>query len=97
MKNIRIPKLLKNKYGIALVLFSTWMLVFDENNLYRQIKITVEYQKMKKERLYFEKEIQDNATGVKKLSDDPELLEKLARERYMMKKANEDVFLVIPE
>ena len=97
MKNIRIPKILKNKYGIALVLFSLWMLILDENNLFRQIKITIEYRKMKKERLYFEKEIHDNATGVKKLSDDPDLLEKLARERYMMKKSNEDVFLIIPD
>ncbi len=97
MKNIKIPKYLRNKYGIILILFVTWMLVFDENNIFRQIKLTIEYNKLKKERLFFEQEIKNNSQGVKQLSDDPDLLEKLARERYMMKKSNEDVFLIIPD
>lgn len=97
MKNIKIPKYLRNKYGIILILFAAWMLLFDENNIFRQIKLTIEYNKLKKERLFFEQEIKNNSQGVKQLSDDPDLLEKLARERYMMKKSNEDVFLIIPD
>jgi len=97
MKNITIPKILKNKYGIILLIFATWMLIFDENNLFRQIKITREYNKVRKEMKFFEKEIKTNSQGVKRLSDDPALLEKLARERYMMKKNNEDVYLIIPD
>lgn len=97
MKNITIPKILKNKYGIILLLFAVWMLLFDENNFFRQIKITREYNKVKKEMNFFEQEIKANTQGVKRLSDDPALLEKLARERYMMKKDNEDVYLIIPD
>lgn len=96
-KNLTIPKILRNKYGIVLLLFGSWMLVLDENNLWNQVKITREYNKVRKEMKFFEKEIASNTQGVKRLSDDPELLEKLARERYMMKRDNEEVYLIIPD
>ena len=96
-KNFNIPAILRNKYGISVLLFSIWMVFFDENKLWQQITITREYHKIKKEMRFFESEIASNTQGIKQLSDDPKLLEKLARERYMMKKNNEDVYLIIPE
>ncbi|HIA10621.1 MAG TPA: hypothetical protein EYN69_00920 [Flavobacteriales bacterium] len=50
---------------------------------------------MKQDQLYFTEEIQKDMTMLKEMMSNPETLEKFAREKYLMKKKNEDVFVFV--
>ncbi len=90
-------RLFRNFYLLTGVAFLGWMLLFDANDLGKQFDL---YQKWKE--LHDEKEYYlDNIKVVKKeraeLMSSPALLEKFAREKYLMKRPGEDVFLLVPE
>ena len=91
------PKsILKNKYFITFIIFLVWIVFFDKNNILAQLenrKVSKELQQ-KKENLEEEIKLVEDET---KALDDPKVLEKVARERYHMKKENEDVYIIIKE
>jgi cell division protein FtsB len=88
---------LKNKYVLTLSVFAIWMLFFDQNNLVDRIKMTSEIRQLEADREYYLEEIQKDSTRLKELTTNKENLEKYAREQFLMKKPNEDVFVVIEE
>ena len=51
---------------------------------------------MKKEKEYYEEKIRHDREIIDKLKDDTDYLEKFAREKYLMKKKDEDLFIVVP-
>ena len=91
-----ILKYLKNFYIVVGVLALVWMLFFDQYNLLDRIQTQMQIQGLKEDLAFYktEKERLENKRSV--LEDDPEELERYARERYRMRKANEDVFLIEP-
>jgi cell division protein DivIC len=88
-------KLLKNKYLVALIVFSVYMLFIDSNNLIRQINMINELSKVDKEREYYLKEIHENKSTTEELLSNPDMLERYAREKFLMKRPDEDIFLII--
>ncbi len=95
-KNIMI-KFLKNKYLITIVLFAVWMFVFDANNIVRQFEYSNEISKLEKERQFYLNEIKENQSTTSDLVSNIDKLEKYAREKYLMKRDNEDIYLVFEE
>lgn len=95
-KNKIIP-ILTNRYLVTLVVFFVWMTIFDRNNLFNQWELYADMQKLEKEKLYFMDEIKSDRQTATELKTDLRNLEKFAREKYLMKKDNEDIYLVIPE
>ena len=93
----KILPLLRNKYIMTLLVFGIWMLFFDQNNLVDRIKMTSEINQLEADREYYLEEIQKDSTRLKELTTNRENLEKYAREQFLMKKPNEDVFVVIDE
>lgn len=98
MMNIKaknILKVLKNKYVVAGIVFLLWLLFFDQNNIVNRISDYRYLRKMKEQRDYYSKKIENDAQRTIELMTDDDNLEKFAREQYLMKKNNEEVFVII--
>lgn len=90
----RVPKILKNKYILTLVTFLVWMAFFDQYHLFRQLDFSTEVNALEADKAYYQQQIDDTKAELNGLLDDPEVLERFARERYLMKRDNEDIFVI---
>jgi cell division protein FtsB len=93
----RAVNLVKNKYFLVSVFFVVWMLFFDKNDLYTQYEQRQQLNKLEQERDFYTKETAQVAKELDELSSNQQKLEKFARERYLMKRANEDVFVIVKQ
>ncbi len=89
----KIYGILKNKYLIITVLFFIWMVFWDENSWLVHQKIDQEIKKLDKSIAYYQKQVRKDSITILMLRDSLEI-EKIAREKYFMKKENEDVFII---
>ena len=69
------------------------MTFFDQNNFIYQVQNRIKLSELETHRNHLAKEIRESNEDLKLLQNDKELLEKFARERYLMKKENEDIFV----
>ncbi len=86
---------LKNKYLITLIVLIVWVIFFDKNDLKTQLELRKEVKQLEEERDYFAKEIHSITSDIKELYTNPKTLEKFAREKYLMKRDNEDIFVIV--
>jgi len=93
----RLVDLLKNKFFLVTVAFIVWMAAFDKNDLHSQYQYYTELRKAQHERDFYLKETAKATKDLDELTTNPQKLEKFAREKYLMKKDNEDVFVVVHE
>ncbi|HSV88162.1 MAG TPA: septum formation initiator family protein [Bacteroidales bacterium] len=94
---LRLPGFLKNKYFIASVIALVWLAFFENNNLIHQIQMRRELMELRREKAYFLEEIARDSIAVHELKHNPEALERLAREKYLMKKENEVIYIIQEE
>ena len=92
LKENKIFKLLTNKYIVILIAFFIWMFFFDAN-----VQLNKEFKKEIKELNttinFYKKEIKKDKNTITELQDSLQL-EKFAREKYLMKKENEDIYII---
>jgi len=93
----RLFELFRNKYFVATAAFVVWMLFFDKNDMLSQYEYRSEVSKLQEEKDFYEKETDQVKQDLKELSTNLKSAEKFAREKYFMKKDNEDVFVIIKE
>ena len=91
---IRIPR---NFYLIASVSFLIWMVFFDSNDFYTQIRLKRKVDQLESEKAYYLEKIEEVKSDREALLNDKELLERFAREKYYMKKEGEDLFVIVEE
>ncbi len=91
----RLIALVKNKYFLVTMAFVVWMVFFDKNDLYSQYQSYKDVRSMQQERDYCLKQTTQVSNDLDELSSNPQKLEKFAREKYLMKKDNEDVFVIV--
>ncbi len=91
----RLFNLFRNKYFIIAMAFVVWMIFFDKNDLFSHYQYHEQVSKLKQERDFYQKETAKVAKDLDELTSNPQKLEKFARERYLMKKDNEDVFVIV--
>ncbi|MCW5900741.1 MAG: septum formation initiator family protein [Flavobacteriales bacterium] len=91
----RIPRPLRNRYGIAALGLLVWIAVFDRNDLWSNWKNMRELDRMEDQKAWYRAEIERTREQLHELDSDRELLEKFARERYLMKRDNEDIFVLV--
>lgn len=91
----RLIDLFKNKYFLISLAFLVWMIFFDKNDLFSQYQYRQQVNKLKEEREFYQKETDKVKKDLDELTSDPKKLEKFAREKYLMKKDNEDVFVIV--
>ena len=89
----RVVRFLSNKYVLILLVFVVWMIFFDENSLMNHWELDREIDKLEKSNEYYREEIHKDKKVIDNLND-PDSLEKYAREEYKMKKENEEIFLI---
>jgi cell division protein DivIC len=91
---LKIPSFIKNKYFIALLAVLTWLLFFDKNNFVQQWRMHRQLKELHQDKQYYLQEIDADSTSIRQLTDDPEAMERYARETYLMKKENEDIYII---
>lgn len=84
----------KTPYLTLTIGFITWMLFFDSADLITQYKLTRRIKKLHEEQTYYLKQIEIVTKERQELMSSEELLEKFAREKYLMKKPTEDVYII---
>lgn len=87
----------KFKYIVVTVFFVVWMLFFDKQNYFYRSKLDREAEALVKDTLFYDSEIQEATKRLEELNGDKAALEKLGREKYLMKKDDEDVFVIVNE
>ena len=86
-------KRFKNIFVIILVVFVIWMLFFDANSFLIHRELNKEMDALEAEKEYYKNEIEKDKKAIQELSTD-EGIEKLAREKYYMKKDNEEIYII---
>jgi len=89
----KIPNWLKNKYILTIVGFIVWLLFFDQNNFITQYDFIKQLKSLEKDKVFFMEELNKTRQELNDLTTNPVTLEKFAREKYFMKKDNEEIFV----
>ncbi len=97
MLRSRFGLFLRNKFVLTSVIFVLWMTFFDQNNLLERRKSTREFRQRSEEKEYYQKKIEEDRKRIRELKTNNDNLEKFAREQYLMKKDNEDIFVIVDE
>lgn len=93
----KILKVAKNKYLVTSLALLVWLLFFDKNDILSQVELTQKLNSLQEERNYYAREIERSKRDMMELKTNPKNLEKFAREKYLMKRANEDIFVIVEE
>ncbi len=88
-------KIVKNKYLLTIIGLSVWLCFFDRNDLFTQLEMKRKVNKLEGEKQYYQNEISNNKNELVELQTNSKNLEKFAREKYLMKRDNEDVFVIV--
>ena len=91
----KLFKTLANKYLIAFMVFSVWMIFIDDNNIFFLRKNVNKLKEYRVEKAYFLEKIKNDSIRLQEMKANAKNLEKFAREEFLMKKKNEDIFLII--
>jgi len=98
MKQFLITFIKKNRIVLGIILFFLiWMLFFDEYNMIRMRRDNLKLKSFKEESIYLKKKIEEDRMQLDKLQNNMEELERFAREEYLLKKDNEEVYIIIEE
>jgi cell division protein DivIC len=90
----KITPIITNKYVLVLLFFIVWMMFFDQRDYFEQKERKEELEKLEKKKGYYISEIKKTKKALGDLENNPATLEKYARERYLMKKDGEDIFII---
>ena len=88
-----IFKIITNIYVVILTVFVIWMLFLDENSYLTHREFNKEIEELETWIKYHKKKIASDKKIIEKLKDSLEL-ERYAREKYLMKKENEDIYII---
>ena len=89
----RLSRFLTNKYFIASVGFLGVMLFLDKNDLITTMERREELNNLHQSKEHYIQELSELKKVKADLESDPVTIEKLAREKYLMKRENEDIFV----
>ncbi len=93
----KVPWYIKNRYVLTTVAFVIWLAFFDQHNMISQIEYKAELYQLNQDKTYYQAEIIQIREDLEELLSDNEKLERFARERYYMKRDNEEIFVFVPE
>ncbi|MFA9371327.1 MAG: septum formation initiator family protein [Labilibaculum antarcticum] len=98
-KNVQntLLKIIRNKYVITFLIFYFWLFFFDQRSVWERMGHENKIESLEKEKAYFIEKIETDKNRIDELKTNRENLEKFAREQYLMKKDNEDIFIMIKE
>ncbi|MFK7953872.1 MAG: septum formation initiator family protein [Ekhidna sp.] len=91
----KIPSFFKSFYFLSAFFFLTWLAFIDSNDLFMQVELSSKRAELTAFKQLYEDRILEVKNDREALINNPDLLEKVAREKYLMKKKNEDLFIVV--
>lgn len=86
-----------NKYFISLIAVTVWVVFFDKDDVLSQYQLRKKLHQLKEEKNYYSNEIEKSSHEINELKTNPANLEKFAREKYLMKKDNEEIFVIVKD
>ena len=89
-----IPSFIKNKFFIAAAVFAVVILFLDRNNFFTRLERDKELRDLEKSKQHYTSEIAAEQKELQALKTNPATLEKYAREKYLMKRDNEELFII---
>ncbi len=93
LKKNKFVKFFTNRYVIILIVFTVWMLFFDENSYLVHKEFDKEIEELEIAIDFYKKKIEEDKLTIKTLEDSLQI-EKFAREKYLMKRENEDIYII---
>jgi cell division protein DivIC len=90
----RLPPIFRNFYSLSIIFFVVWMIFFDSNDWISRYRLGAKLRTLENEKEYYQEKIEEVTKDQKELMGNNELLEKYAREKYLMKKEKEDIFVI---
>lgn len=88
-----VLKFLGNRYVLVLLFFAVWMIFLDNYSYIEQRVLDKEIQELEDNKQYYIQEIKKDSTAIRQLNN-PDQTEKYAREKYYMKRENEDIYII---
>ena len=82
-----------NRYFVVSLGFVVWMLFFDQRDFFQQKERRAELNKLEEAKKYYQKEIEQTKGQLNNLQNNPAAIEKYARERYLLRREGEEVYL----
>lgn len=91
----KVLPVLKNKYVFTPLAFIIWLSFFDKNDFISEYTSRQQLKSLRQDKQFYLDEIKENKEKLNELMSSPANLEKFAREKYYMKKDDEDVFVIV--
>ena len=91
----RILKYGSNFYIVSMLLFLAWMLFIDSNSIITHVRLTQKLFDLEDQKEFYQEKKKQIQAEREELLSNSELLEKFARERYLMKKTTEDLYVIV--
>jgi cell division protein DivIC len=91
----KVPAIFRNKYILTILIFVVWILLLDSNNLISRFQDMRQLHRLTKDREYLQNKVEVDKKKINELKTDNHNLEKFGREQYLMKKPDEDLFIVL--
>jgi hypothetical protein len=90
----KLPPAFRNFYVMTGICFLIWMIFLDSNDFISRFKMKAKLNGLENEKEYYQEKISEVEKDREELMTNRELLEKFAREKYLMKKESEDIFII---
>lgn len=94
---IKWLNILFNRYTIISLCFIVWMIFFDQNSFFTHLELDKQIDNLEKDEVYFEENLRNEEEKLKVLTENPAEIERIAREKFYLKKDNEDIFIIQQE
>lgn len=91
----KFVNIIRNKYLLTIIGIIVWLLFFDKNDVFSQMELMGKLNKLRADKTYYLAEIKNNRDAIEDLKTNKKSLERFAREKYLMKKDNEDVYVIV--
>jgi cell division protein DivIC len=91
----KVPAIFRNKYILTILIFVVWVFLLDSNNLISRFQDMRELHRLNEDREYLQNKVEVDKKKINELKTDNHNLEKFGREQYLMKKPDEDLFIVL--
>ena len=91
----KLPSFFRNFYFLTFTCFVVWMVFLDSNDVVSQLKLSNKLRNLEAEKAYYLEKIEEVKKDREELMSNTELLEKFAREKYLMRKKTEDLFVIV--
>lgn len=93
IKKKKWVRFISNKYMLILLLFLVWMIFFDTNSYFIHKELNDDINALEKSKEFYQDEINKDKAFIEKMNDSDEI-EKYAREKYYLKRENEDIYII---